>query len=108
MSMTWATARELTSLVLMGLGVAFFVAGLVGLLRFPDVYARVHALTKTDTLGLGFVALGVAIMQPGALLSLRVLLIWALVALASGANGHFLCRAAYLEDRERAPRGGGS
>ena len=33
-------------------GAGFFVAGAVGLLRFPDVYTRLHALTKVDNLGL--------------------------------------------------------
>lgn len=80
-------------------GGTFFLAGLVGLLRFPDVYARIHAVTKADTLGLGLVALGTALLQPSLAHGLKVLLIWGLAALASGANGHLLCRAAYLDDR---------
>ena len=39
-------------------GVVFFVAGTVGLLRFPDPLSRLHALSKADNLGLGLVALG--------------------------------------------------
>ncbi|TVP74674.1 MAG: monovalent cation/H(+) antiporter subunit G [Gemmatimonadales bacterium] len=42
-------------------GCFFFLAGTVGLLRFPDVYCRLHALTKADSLGLGFVVAGVAL-----------------------------------------------
>ena len=30
-------------------GTFFFVAGTLGLLRFPDIYARLHAVTKADT-----------------------------------------------------------
>jgi len=40
------------SLLLLGSGF-FFLAGTVGLLRFPDVHSRLHALTKADNLGLG-------------------------------------------------------
>jgi hypothetical protein len=37
---------------LIGAGLVFFVAGSIGLLRLPDVYSRLHALTKADNLGL--------------------------------------------------------
>ena len=36
----------------------FFLAGTVGLLRFPDTITRLHALTKADNLGLGLIILG--------------------------------------------------
>ena len=39
-------------------GAVFFLAGTVGLLRFPDSLSRLHALTKADNLGLGLVVLG--------------------------------------------------
>lgn len=39
-------------------GAFFFFAGTVGLLRFPDAYTRLHALTKADNLGLGLTAAG--------------------------------------------------
>ncbi len=68
------------------------------------MYARIHAVTKADTLGLGFVALGVALGQPSVVHAVRVVFIWALVALASGATGHLLCRAAWLEELDRGTR----
>jgi len=85
-------------------GGVFFFAGLVGLLRFPDVYARIHAVTKADTLGLGLVAVGIALVQPSPVHAARVLLVWGLAALASGAGGHFLCRTAWLEEVELGNR----
>src|SRR5499426_613844 len=39
-------------------GVFFFLAGSIGLLRFPDALSRLHALTKADNVGLGLVMLG--------------------------------------------------
>ena len=45
------------ALACMVLGALFFLAGTVGLLRFPDVHARLHALTKADNVGLGFLLL---------------------------------------------------
>ncbi|MCZ8150391.1 MAG: monovalent cation/H(+) antiporter subunit G, partial [Roseomonas sp.] len=38
-------------------GAFFFIAGTVGLVRFPDMLSRVHALTKADNLGLGLIVL---------------------------------------------------
>ena len=42
-------------------GMFFFVAGTVGLFRYPDFFTRLHALTKADNLGLGLVIAGLAV-----------------------------------------------
>lgn len=83
---------EAAGLALMALGAVFFLAGTVGMLRFPDAVSRLHALTKADTLGLGLVVLGAMAMAgtPGAVL--RLALIWICVALA-GALGAQLIAA---------------
>jgi multicomponent Na+:H+ antiporter subunit G len=47
--------------VLIGIGVLFNFVGILGLLRFPDVYTRLHAETKTTTFGSIFIAVAVAI-----------------------------------------------
>ena len=70
--------------VLFAAGVFFFLAGSVGLLRFPDLHSRLHALTKADNLGLGFIALGAAIQAGDVLIALKLLLIWLIVLVGSG------------------------
>jgi len=65
-------------------GACFFVAGTVGLLRFPDALTRLHALTKVDNLGLGLIVLGLLPRAGGALAALKLLSVWLLVQL-SGA-----------------------
>ncbi|WP_028238260.1 cation:proton antiporter [Stutzerimonas azotifigens] len=79
-------------------GLLFFAAGSIGLLRFPDVYSRLHALTKADTLGFGLVAAGLA-CRAGSLWEVaQLLLIWLLV-LASGATAcQLLARQAREEE----------
>ena len=47
-------------------GLFFFVAGSIGLLRFPDLYSRLHALTKADNVGLGLLVAGPIIARAGA------------------------------------------
>ncbi|MER8149764.1 monovalent cation/H(+) antiporter subunit G, partial [Acinetobacter baumannii] len=51
------------SWLLLLLGLVFFIAGSVGLLRFPDQFSRLHAVTKADTLGLGLVVLGLSLQS---------------------------------------------
>jgi len=41
--------------LLLAAAVFFFVAGTIGLLRFPDLYCRLHALTKADNLALDWI-----------------------------------------------------
>lgn len=71
------------SAVLLLVGAGFYLAGTIGLLRFPDVYTRLHALTKADNLGLGFIALGLALQAQGVAAGLKLLLVWPLVLIAS-------------------------
>ncbi len=70
-------------------GVFFFLAGTLGLLRFPDVFSRLHALTKADNLGLGFVALGLIPQVASAFDALQLVITWGLVMIA-GAVASFL------------------
>jgi len=76
------------------LGGAFFLAGTVGLLRFPDVFARLHALTKADNVGLGFIVIGLAVESGSPAVAVKLLLIWVLVLLASASVAHLVARAA--------------
>lgn len=87
----WLTAGLLT------VGGAFFLAGTLGLVRFPDVHSRLHALTKADNLGLGFVVAGLVLRAGSAALAVKLLAIWILVLLASGT-------ACYLIASEALPR----
>lgn len=83
------TLSEAASTLLLLIGAAFFFAGTVGLLRFPDVYTRLHALAKADNLGLGFMVLGLLLQSPSPSAALKLVLIW-LLALAASATVSFL------------------
>jgi multicomponent Na+:H+ antiporter subunit G len=63
-------------------GALFFLAGTVGLLRFPDTLTRLHALTKIDNLGLGLVVLGLLPQANGLIGALKLVSIWLLVQLS--------------------------
>jgi multicomponent Na+:H+ antiporter subunit G len=72
--------------ILVVTGLAFFVAGTVGLLRFPDVFTRLHALTKADNAGLGCIVLGLCLQASSVREVLVLLAVWLLVLL-SGVTG---------------------
>ena len=75
-------------------GAFFFLAGTVGLLRFPDALTRLHALTKADNLGLGLVVLGLLPKADGGLDALKLIVVWLLVLLAGGTVSQLLARVA--------------
>jgi multicomponent Na+:H+ antiporter subunit G len=76
-------AADILSVLAISAGGFFFLAGTVGLLRFPDSLTRLHALTKADNLGLGLVVLGLLPRADGALGALKLVVVWLLVLVAS-------------------------
>jgi multicomponent Na+:H+ antiporter subunit G len=79
-------------------GVFFFLAGSVGLLRFPDTPSRLHALTKADNLGLGLIVLGAALQAEGLLAALKFGAIWLLTMLAGAVVTQLVAAAAYPQE----------
>lgn len=89
-------ALDVLTLALLTTGTFFFVAGSVGVLRFPDVYTRLHALTKADNLGLGFVVVALALRSGSGIVAAKLVLIWALVLVAGATASHVVSRAARM------------
>ncbi len=75
--------------VLLVAALFFFVAGTVGLLRFPDLYSRLHALTKADNVGLGLTVLAMMLQAQSLSEIFKLGLIWLLV-LGAGTTICFL------------------
>ena len=92
-----STLAQGLGLLAIAAGAFFFLAGTVGLIRFPDPLSRLHALTKADNLGLGLVVLGLLPFALDGLMALKLLLIWVLV-LVSGATA-----AQLIAERLRGP-----
>jgi len=87
-------------------GLAFFIAGTVGLLRFPDVHSRLHALTKADNLGLGLMVLGLIPQTDSIWMAIKLLLVWALAILAAGTTSQLIARAALPRELREASEAG--
>ena len=85
---------DAASVVAIVAGAIFFLAGTLGLLRFPDTFTRLHALTKADNLGLGLVVLGLLPQVDGVITGLKLVVVWLLVMLAGACASQMVARAA--------------
>ncbi len=81
---------NIITIILIIAGGAFFLVGTIGLLRFPDVYTRLHALTKADNVGLGLIIAGLALQATDWTIVGKMLLIWFLVLLAGASVAHLI------------------
>ncbi|MEX2466612.1 MAG: monovalent cation/H(+) antiporter subunit G [Gemmatimonadota bacterium] len=88
------------SVVFLTAGAFFFVAGTIGLLRFPDVYCRLHALTKADNLGVGMLVVGLMLQPAPWAARLQLVLTWFLVVVAAATVCHLLARSALRQGIE--------
>jgi multicomponent Na+:H+ antiporter subunit G len=93
---TWLDAFSIAAIVA---GMVFFLAGTVGLLRFPDAYTRLHALTKADNLGIALVVIGLLLQVGGVLPALKLVLVWLLVLLSSAAVSQLIARSVRRQER---------
>ena len=78
----------------------FFLAGTLGLLRFPDAHARLHAITKADNLGLGLLVAGLSLQADSVALAAKYVLIWVAVLLASATTAYLIGGAADRRHRD--------
>lgn len=83
---------DLFTIVAVSAGAFFFLAGTVGLLRFPDALTRLHALTKADNLGLGLIVLGLLPQSGSVQGGLKMLAVWLLVLLAGASSSQLIAQ----------------
>jgi len=88
--------------VLVAGGAVFIIAGTVGLLRFPDVHTRLHAVTKADNLGLGMIALGLAVQADTIWAAGKFILVWLLIMLATATASQLIARTVLAADVRRS------
>jgi multicomponent Na+:H+ antiporter subunit G len=85
---------DILTAILICIGAVFFLAGTIGLLRFPDLHSRIHALTKADNLGLGFIVLGLLIQAGSIAVAAKILLVWLLALAAAATSGYLIANHA--------------
>jgi multicomponent Na+:H+ antiporter subunit G len=88
---------EAASWIFVVLGSFFTVVGAFGLVRMPDVFTRMHAASVTDTLGAGFLLLGMILQAGFGLVALKLLMILAAFFFVAPVVTHALARACLHE-----------
>ena len=74
-------------------GAALALIGGLGLLRLPDVFARMHGASIIDTLGLGLILIGLMFQAGFTLIMVKLILILMFVFYTSPTTTHALARA---------------
>ena len=99
------TAVEIIIYTFLTIGVVFNTLGVIGLLRFPDLYTRMHATTKATTFGSIFTSLAVIVYGLSLFLSqndsqyltlaIHAFLAMACLAFTNAVSAHAIARAAH-------------
>ncbi|WP_367273913.1 monovalent cation/H(+) antiporter subunit G [Bosea sp. (in: a-proteobacteria)] len=98
--MSMGLLADIATIVLVSAGALLFLAGALGLLRFPDSLSRLHAISKADNLGLGLIVLGL-MPQAGSIAGgLKLVCVWLLAQLSAATASQLLARA-LQRDRTR-------
>lgn len=90
--------------VLFVLGAVVFAIGALGLVRMPDFYGRLSALTVSGGLAIMLMLFGVLAYFPSWSNALLVALALVIQLTTAGVGGGAMARAAYLTDVARSPK----
>jgi multicomponent Na+:H+ antiporter subunit G len=93
-------AVDLLSWLLILLGSFFTIVGGLGLVRMPEFFTRMHAASVTDSLGAGFLLLGLMLQAGFSLVTMKLLFILALIFFLGPVVTHALAQAALHEKVE--------
>jgi multicomponent Na+:H+ antiporter subunit G len=88
------TPREIAVLILAAGGVFFSLVAAVGIVRLPDLYARAHGASKSETLGAILVLAAVALAFDGRLSTVKTVLLLFFMFLTNPTAAHAIVRAA--------------
>ena len=89
----WVTTPVSIALILVGL--FFLLVAAIGVLRFPDVYTRSHAVSLTDSLGAFFLLGGLALYEGFSTNLVKILVVLVLLYLLNPVIAHATVRSAY-------------
>ncbi len=88
--------KDMFAAVFMIIGSLFGFLSAIGVVRLPDVFTRMQATTKANTLGVGFIMLGLMLFFSELGATARALLIIAFIFITIPVGAHMLSRAAYF------------
>lgn len=93
--------KDVIVLLLVLSGSFFFLVGTVGLIRMPDAFSRMHATTKSDTLGAGLALAALMVYKGFDVVSLKLLLVMVFILITNPVAAHIISKATYYRDKIR-------
>lgn len=94
--------------VLLAAGLFFHAMAALGVVRMPDFYTRLHAVSKAETLGVLFTLAAVVAWSGASLTAVKVVFVALFLFLANPTSTHAVGRAAWRTGvRPWVARGGG-
>lgn len=90
-------AVDIASWIFILLGSFFTIVGALGLVRMPEVYTRMHAASVTDTLGVGFLILGMVMQAGFTLVTVKLVFLLLLFVFTAPVVTHALAQACLHE-----------
>ncbi len=88
--------NDIITALLMIFGASFMLLAAVGVLRLPDLFIRMHAATKSGTLGVSGMLLALAVHFDDLGVAIRAGLAIVFLFLTAPVAAHFIGRAAYI------------
>jgi len=98
-----ATLIQILAWSLMISGALFFATAAVGMVRFPDIFCRLHAAAKADTTGMGLLCAGLALKSASWSTAALLLVIWLVVMASAAVNCQLLARYSVEEEHGGLP-----
>ena len=82
-------------------GLFFMAVSVVGVIRFPDFFSRLHAIGLGQSLGMGFCCIGLLIYQGPDITGIKIFMVLVVSMLAGPIGTHIIDRVAYREGLKR-------
>ena len=89
---------NVASVISLILGLFFILTGSIGILRLPDVFARIHAAGMIDTAGSAFIILGMILQSGLSLITAKLVFIGIFIFFTSPITGHVTANLARKKD----------
>ena len=89
-------------------GLFFMTSSVIGILRFPDFYSRLHAIGLGQSLGISLCCIGLFIYQGFDTTGIKILLVMFVSMLAGPIGTHIVDRVVYKENAKNADEKEGS
>lgn len=101
----WLYIMDGLIMILFLSGAFFYFVGVVGLIRLPDVFCRMHATTKCDTLGAGLIFLGLMLWQGFGFVTINLIIVLVFIWLTNPTAAHYIAKTEYVRKNKESVGG---